>query len=361
MIDLDILQVSVLTSLAAFSFAKYLYMYGRNSPLPRYTESDPYKVRSLHEMAVTQEREAAVPFYTEFVEYFDDADYADTAVIEALEETGKWATSGTESRTEVVAKTCAYQIMYMYILAEMDDAIADCKSKNPLDNVGGSHAWDEVAAYLIGSLEGPTEGGSPDIDDGQLHWNLANKRAFQFQTENSEGYSRTNSEIEDLLFSGRGQLDAFDCGSLEKTVSRIQHWLLIPVIQSTLRYAVENEKLLEGSLSKGLAEGETFALSVLPIIKKYDEAAAKVIQVNMIVETGVQPVQDGPQAVANAFYDAMDEFGISCEYVGASSEVDACAKQGGAKESQTVNSGTIRLHPTSYILVTITIVARMIF
>lgn len=361
MIDLDILQVSLLTSLSAFSFAKYLYMYGRNSPLPRNSESDPYKVRSLHEMAVTQDREAAVPFYTEFVEYFDDTFYADKAVIEALEGTGKWATSGTESRTEVVTKTCSYQIMYMYALAEMDDAIADCKSKNPLDNVGGSHSWDEVAAYLIGSLEGPTAGGTPDTDDGQLFWNLANKRAFQFQTENSEGYSRTNSEIEDLLFSGRGQLDAFDCVNLEKTVSRIQHWLLIPIVQSTLRYAVENEKLPEGSLHKGLAEGETFALSILPVLKKYDEAAAIVIEDNMIVKVGVKPVQDGPQDVADAFYEAMDEFGISCEYVGASSQVDACAKQGGAKESLTVNSGSIRLHATPYILGTITIVARMIF
>jgi hypothetical protein len=361
MIDLDILQVSTLTSLGAFSFAKYLYMYGRNSPLPRKSESDPYQVRSLHEMAVTQDREAAVPFYAEFVEYFDDTYYADTAVIEALEGTGKWATYGTESRAEVVSKTTSYRIMYMYALAEMADAISDCKSENPLDNVGGSHSWDEVAAYLIGSLEGSTAGGSPDTDDGRLFWSLANKRAFQFQTENSEGYSRTNSEIDDLLFSGRGQLDAFDCGNLEKTVSRIQHWLLIPIVQSTLKSAIENEKLLEDSLHKGLAEGETFALSVLPIIKKYDEAAAIVIADNMIVQPGVKPVQDGPQAVADAFYEAMDEFGISCEYVGASSQVDACAKQGGAKESLTVNSGSIRLLTTSYILGAITIAARMIF
>jgi Low iron-inducible periplasmic protein len=362
MIDFDILQVRILTSLGAFSFAKYLYLYGRNSPLPAQSVGDSYELLSLHKMATTQDREAAVPFYTEFVEYHDDTAYADKAVMEALEGEGKWGSTGTEARTEVVALTCAYQITYMYALAEMADAIADCKSENPLDNVGGVHSWDEVAAFLIGSLEGPTGGGSPDIDDGQLLWNLANKRAFQFQTQNSEGYSRTNSELEDLLFSGRGELDAFACGNLEKTVSRIQHWLLIPVIQSTLRFAIENSRLSESAFNSSLAEGEMFALSALPIIQSYDEAAATVIEENMIMRSGVKPVVNGPQAVADAFYEAMDEFGISCEYVGASSQVDACSKQGGAKESFSTTSGAICLHATVYrcILGAITIAASMI-
>jgi len=41
----------------------------------------------------------------------------------------------------------------MYALAKMAVAIADCRNQNPvLDNVGGSHSWDEVAAFLRGSL-----------------------------------------------------------------------------------------------------------------------------------------------------------------------------------------------------------------
>jgi hypothetical protein len=65
----------------------------------------------------------------------------------------------------------------MYALAKMADAIADCRNQNPfLDNVDGSHSWDEVAAFLKRSLlEGPFRGGSQDIDYGQLLRNLANK------------------------------------------------------------------------------------------------------------------------------------------------------------------------------------------
>jgi len=352
-IDLDILQVKILTSLQSYSFARYLYSYGRNSPLPMKSDADPYELRSLEKFALTPEREAATPFYNDFVGYHDDIEYAHTAVINTLQGTGKWGSASVEARAEVVAKTCAYQIMYMYALAEMADAIKDCQSKDALDNVGGVHSWDEVAAFLIGSLEGPTEGGSPDIDDGQLMWNLANKRAFQFQTENDEGYSKTNSELEDLIFAGGGELNGFACSNLAKTVTRIQHLLLIPIVQSTLRYAGENEKLSESNLDKTVAEGETFALSVLPIVKSYDEAAAQVIFENMVVQKGVKPVRDGAQVVADAFYEVLDEFNISCTFVGASSQVDACKKEGGYSASS-------HLNPTAYILSGLLVVAGML-
>lgn len=348
--------MDILASLGSFTFAKYLYRFGRNSPLPAENDGDPYELRSLEKFALSNEREAAVPFYTEFVEYNDDIYYANTAVMDALEARGKYGSASVAARTEIITKTSAYQIMYMYALAEMADAIKDCQSQDALDNVGGVHSWDEVAAFLIGSLEGTTEGGSPDVEDGQLLWGLANKRAFQFQTINDEGFSKTNSEVEDLLFAGGGQLDAFDCENLAKTVSRMQHVLLIPVIQSTLRYAAENENLEQSNLDKTVAEGEAFALSVLPIIKSYDEAAAQVIMENMVVQQGVKPVRDGAQVVADAFYEALDEFGISCLYVGASGQVDACQKEGGF-------SAASQFRPTAYIVLStlLMLAAGMLF
>ena len=41
---------------------------------------------------------------------------------------------------------------------------------------------------------------------------------------------------------------------------------------------------------------------------------------------------------------ALDKFGISCEYVGASAKVDAYLKQGGAKESFFIPSRSIGVH-----------------
>jgi hypothetical protein len=68
-IDLDILQLRILTSLQSYSFAKLLYRMGRNSVRRQDTPEDPYTVRSLHQMAISNNRKAADPFYTYFVEY----------------------------------------------------------------------------------------------------------------------------------------------------------------------------------------------------------------------------------------------------------------------------------------------------
>lgn len=328
-IDLDILQVRILTSLQSSHFAKQLYMYGRNSAHIRQSDTDPYRVRSLMQMAISNARKAADPFYTEFVEYHNDQMYADTVIRATLDRTNKWGTESTPQMTAVVAKTASYQILYMNALAELAEAVQACKDGDMNSGDGGAHQWDEVAAFLIGSLEGPKEGGSSDLEDGQLMWNLANRRAFQFQTRNAEGYSIVNNHLEDLLYAGRAEADALDCENLAKSADRIQHLMLIPVIQSTIRYAVINKELDASSGNPDLAKGETFALSVLPIIKRYDENAAALIRENMEVNRGQPLVRDGPQAVADAFYESLQEFGYPCALVGAADQADACALAGG--------------------------------
>jgi hypothetical protein len=328
-IDLDILQLKILTSLESYPFAKKLYMYGRNSQRPQQSDNDPYSVRSLEAMATSNSRKAADPFYTEFVQYHNEPNYADKVIVAALDRTGKWGTASAEQVAEVVTKTSAYQVLYMNALAEIAEAVVACNEGNMLTGDGGAHQWDEVAAFLIGSLEGRSEGGSSDLEDGQLMWNLGNKRAFQFQTDNKRGYSLVNSVLEDLLFAGRAQANAFDCSNLEISADRIRHLMLLPVIQSTIRYAISNQFLTSSSTDGDLAEGETFALSVLPIVQRYDANAAELIKENMIVRSGVTLVADGPQQVADAFYAALDDFGYSCALVGAAPQADACSLEGG--------------------------------
>lgn len=328
-IDLDVLQIGILTSLANYPFAQLLYMYGRNSPNYRSSENDPYRLRSLMQMATTTARKNADPFYTEFIKYHNDQNYADKAIQQALEKKGKWASGSPDQIKQLVVTTCAFQVLYMNALTELADAVGACNKGDMSTGEGGAHQWDEVAAFLIGSLEGRSVGGSVDLEDGQLMWNLANRRAFQFQTEDTTGFSRVNVELEDLLFAGRAQANVLDCTNLAKTMDRIQHLILIPVIQSTIRDAILNQGLDSSSQNGELAGGEAFALSVLPIVARYDENAAQLIRANMEVQTGVPAVRDGPQAVANAFYQALDEFGYSCSLVGATPQADACALQGG--------------------------------
>lgn len=282
---------------------------------------------SLKAMAVAVERKRADPYYGYFVAYFNQVNYADIAVDEALRGVGKWTTE--EQRKAVIVATCSFQIVFLFLMAELKQTVGQCR--DPAFDVleTNMHPWDEVAALLVGSLEGTKEGGSSDLSDGQMIFNLANARGFQFQTLNDEGYSGVNSDLDDLLFAGKGELDASDCDNLERTARRIEKVVLVPLIQSALRYATvaEKQSTSEGSVEAAL--GEIFAFSVLPILSTVDPASAEVIRESMEVTEGATPVRDGAQTVADAFGAAAEEWGIDCPDLGFTSQADPCKLLGG--------------------------------
>ncbi|CAB9516835.1 expressed unknown protein [Seminavis robusta] len=326
-LDLDILQLRILTSLDSWHFARYIYQFGRNSLKERDSDNDVYELLSLHELAVAVCRKKADPLYSYYVAYFNQVNYADIAVDEALRGVGKWKTK--EQRREVIVATCAFQIVFLYLIAEVKETVQQCRDPafDPVD--ASMHPWDEVAALLVGSLEGPQEGGSSDIADGQLIFNLANSRAFQFQTLTDEGYSQVNSDLDDLLFAGKGELDAKDCDNLESTAQRIEKLAIVPMIQSAMRYAVALEKLDNANDSVEAALGEVFAFSVLPILFAADSESAEVIRENMEVMEGTPSVRNGAQTVADAFGAAVEAWGLACPNLGYTSNADPCLLQGG--------------------------------
>lgn len=328
-LDRDILHLRILTSLDSWDFARYTYYFGRNSLKERDSDNDGYYLVSLHELAVAADRKRANPLYSYYVAYFNQVNYANNAVDQALRGVGKWTTK--KQRVEVIAATCAYQIIFLYMIAELQQTVQQCRDPDFVLEQS-LHPWDEVAALLVGSLEGPGEGGSSDLADGQLIFNLGNSRAFQFQTLTEEGYSQVNADLEDLLFAGKGELDALDCDNLERTAQRIEKLVVVPLVQSALRYAVllENHSKDDGSAEAAL--GEIFSFAVLPILSAADAASAEVIRENMEVKKGVSPVRDGPQEVADAFGAAVVAWDLECPNLGYTPVADPCRLQGGHSE-----------------------------
>jgi len=282
-------------------------------------------------LAVDGNRKIADPYYSDFVEYHNAPNYADRVILQTLRKQGSWgATASSEQATAVVTKTASFQILYMTILSKLATSVKNCNENHlGVEDADDLLPWDEAAALLIGSLEGPKQGGSYDLEDGQLFWNLADKRAIQFHTNNKEGYSLINEELEDLLFAGRAEATTLDCQNLERSADRIRHLIMLPLIQSTIRYAVLNQGLSTSSASANLALGEVYSLAVLPLVSKYDDNAAQLIRENMVIRTDAPVVPDGPQLVSNAFYQALDDFGYSCALVGFTIQADACELAGG--------------------------------
>jgi len=325
-VDLDILHIRILTSLGSFDFAKLWYLYGRNSPVQRDSDSDQFNFYNLKDFAMATSRKIAGPMYSQFIQYHNDPEYAHTLVINTFEGKGKWDnTKSVAQRSAMITETCAFQILYMHLIAQINDAVNICKGADSEGEYDLTHPWDEVAALLIGSLEGIEEGGSIDPEDGQLIWGLSTRRGFQFKTLNSKGYSKLNSEFEDLLFAGRGEIDALDCDAFERTADEIKLMSLVPLMQSVMKYAIQNEKLSANSDLEDLALGEAFAMAIIPIIQAVDPASAIILEENMILYDNVEPVRDGSRAVADAIGSSAESKGILCSLLGATAEAKPCS------------------------------------
>jgi len=330
-IDLDILQIRVLTTLGSFNYAKFWYLYGRNSPRQRDSENDPFNFYSLSNLAVSTSRRNAEPYYSAFISYHNDPNYADVLIRNTLEGVGKWDNSkSVEQRSAIITEASSFLVLYLHLIAQINDAVNKCRDVDQDGEYELTHPWDEVAALIIGSLEGAEEGGSSDVQDGQMIWGLGSRRGYQFQTLNSQGYPKVNSNLEDLLFAGRGEIDAFECDMLEKTADSIKSMTLIPLMQSILKYADLDNQHADGSTSADLALGEVFAMAIIPILQTVDPASALILEENMLIQPGIKPVRDGVQEVANALGSAANSFGIEPRELGSIPEGNPSLLYGGS-------------------------------
>jgi len=157
----------------------------------------------------------------------------------------------------------------------------------------------------------------------------------------SPGRAKIVSVYRDLFYIGKNQITSLQCEELlETTIKQAQRWSLVPIIQSVIRYAIKGEELKAGSTLKVLAEGEMFALVVLPLFHHHKssgnendaarvdldmiETDQSIFERNMIVQQGVKPVQDGALEVARSLSTVVVDFSLPCEYIGETSGVSPC-------------------------------------
>jgi len=321
-IDLDILQIRSLLLMNKVSAADMIYRWGKNSQ-SSIGSNGPFL--SLQYLATTSMRSRVDPFYDQYVSYHDSEVYADAMIRSAMEGAGKWKSVTTGQLSEFVSKTLQYQVMFIIALAYLNEAYDEiCDENNDKKDIdAASHSWDIGAAFLIGSLEGHTEGG--DMNNGLLHWNLVNNMADKYDTLNSNGYAKANSQLEDLLYAGKGELRAYDCEDVEDIGRKMATIIIMPIVQAVIAYALQLEGQGIGSSSADLAGGEAIATAILPILAYYEPQTAEVLVRNMIMDKDTKPVIDGSQAVANALYPLIDQFGIECKDMGDISGVNACS------------------------------------
>jgi hypothetical protein len=278
--------------------------------------------QSMHDIAVSTERSNS-PSYALFEDFFNERDYADKIVLDALTGNSKWR--ATDQIAATAGLTCAYMITFMEAISKLRIGVSDCREAGTDGLSYTLDPVDEAAALIVGSMGGQDEGGAIDPEDGQLMYSLANRVGFEFGTLNGQDYATVNEDIIDLLLAARAEIDVLDCDSLEISVNLLEKYLTVGIIQGGILAAIRNENLASISTATSLAEGESLALAVLPYFKKQVPEAAQIIENNMIWRSGTEPVKAGAPAVARAFGRGLAYgVGLRCSFLGSTEGVDPC-------------------------------------
>ncbi len=352
-IDLDMHQINILTqfdSEAYWQMARYIYKNGRNSKLSEEENDDDgvgsNQFLSLHSLATSGERKTA-KFYSDFISFYDDPKYADTLILNAFDNKERWKNRPLAQRAAVIRVTMQTHITLMTILSKLDLAVRNCDPLRDTEtddyySATFESAWDEAAAFIIGSLEGTKFGGSDNFKDGETLWSLANRRSAQFGRQDISGRAITNNSIVTLLNAGKEVLEVGQCGeTLERYVADLIRMLLVPIMQSVIKYALQNQFQTRGSDDVNIALGESYTESIVPIISSYDPQSGLLLMDNMMPVDNFQLlVANGPQAVADSFLAVPD---LDCNLIGKSFEVDACLNSKQNLQSSGVKRSSIHL------------------
>jgi len=263
-----------------------------------------------------------MPYFTDFQlfnDYYGRTDSGDEWVSAAIEMRNTDMQHGADfssadfaARVEAIKKGIAFQIIALYVIRELEDAIADCENGCATDacNDDAVHALDEAAAFYYGNLWN-TDGGI-----GNLHYALSRKRCGNFNTcvEGTSGDAVVNLQITSEMMKMQKNLSAGKCGEAKKNVDYIVNRMKVPVIQGTLRYAYKTDPNAGNVWStKAEAEGSTFAFGVLPWVHACSPSDAETIYQNMkLGQGGTANFAEVKQAFENN-YECM---GIYCNNVG---------------------------------------------
>jgi hypothetical protein len=150
-------------------------------------------------------------------------------------------------------------------------------------------------------------------------WNadsaLADQRCTEFKTcgesaNEVEGHAAITNKIFRQFDLGKASLIQEDCKSAEKSKVVVEDAMVVPLVQSTIRYAVIREQQLDSETTQ--AQGASFAASVIPLLHYCNTGDADIVYNNMKVGSGTPVVSD----VKKAFERNYQCMGISCSDVG---------------------------------------------
>ena len=307
-VDRDIFQVQILMQSGATEPALDIYKNGYNS------------LYSLRDLAVNQ----AIPAlggsnFELFQIYYDtrDNDFIDKEIQAAIQGLSEYETASLGQRQEIVFGLITYQVLYLSIESAFQNAIKECVDGDFNASIA---FWDEAVALYVGSYEG----GSVS-DGGQLLYGVSKRLCSRFGTC-PEGSA---ANIIEVLSVASDFIASEHCTESENLLNeRISPFLKIPLIQGTISAGLEAEDLSQISVDHGvIGKAHAFSRAILPFVNEVNEHSANMINRNLRFNEKEEAVQDGMEAVADAFLAVLPFEGTNCSDIGSliSSPLSFCS------------------------------------
>ena len=311
-IDLDVKAFDGYSDAYDWSSALDVYLNGRNS----FRTTGPRKLANFS----TDARGGPNPmtgykYYEMYASYWGSDTYAHDHVVQALQGTGDFAGAPSIVRTESATKAVQYEVMWMYALGELEDAISDCRNQNLTANDGLANSWDEGVAFYTGSLEGAT-----GTTSGILQYALAQVRCSQFGKCNSRGVSVINTRIMGLFAQGQSLIRSYECELAYQVKEEIVRLMTVPLIQGWMRYlwradATSGWNATTSNYAKEKAESWAFLAAFLPQVHACSASTATLLREQTHWKSTTY-LSRGRNAVFKLVQDQFRCMGINCADIG---------------------------------------------
>jgi Low iron-inducible periplasmic protein len=215
------------------------------------------------------------------------------------------------------------------------DAAADLCQGNATSSAA-VHAVDRAVAFWVGSLEGANGSGG-----GVLSYALADGRCREFKTcgqdgDSVEGTASVNTKLFATLKSMQDSISENDCDSAAKFRDNATQIMFIPIIQSTLLYAMQQDGGLLNTTEWVEGAGAAYAATVLPMVSSCSADDAETIYNNMRANGDF--TTDFAH-VKSAFENTYPCLGLTCAEVGGIYNADTMEYVANAEPCEGVGGG----------------------